>query len=118
IQVKMSQKKKRPAAPPNRKNTKNTRKTSRKPAPRKQKSSLLVRLLKWLILLAIFAGLMGAGALAGICYYYGRDLSELLKREDYAPPQISRVYAAGGEMIGEFYYTGGRRTLVPLEEIP
>lgn len=114
----MSQKKKRPAAPPNRKNTKNTRKTSRKPAPRKQKSSLLVRLLKWLILLAIFAGLMGAGALAGIFYYYGRDLPELLKREDYAPPQISRVYAAGGEMIGEFYYTGGRRTLVPLEEIP
>lgn len=107
---------KRPAS---RKSTPNTRKTTRKPAQKKKTpGSHLLRLLKWLIILGLFAAILGAGALAGIFYYYGRDLPELLKRDDYNPQQISRVYAGSGEMIGEFFYTGGRRTVVPLEEIP
>ncbi|MBA2663518.1 MAG: PBP1A family penicillin-binding protein [Bradymonadaceae bacterium] len=100
--------------------------TRNKRAPRKAPSktskrsgaSILFKILKWLILLGLFAGVVGVSALASIFYYYGRDLPELLKRDDYEPQQISRVYAASGEMIGEFFYTGGRRTVVALEDIP
>lgn len=78
----------------------------------------LLGVLKWLIILAILAGVAGLAGLAGIFYYYGRDLPELLEREDYNPPQLSQIYASNGELIAEFHTPGERRTLVPLEEIP
>lgn len=74
--------------------------------------------LKWsliLIFLAVFCGVMG---LAGIFYYYGRDLPEILKREDFNPPQVTRVLSAEGHVIGEFFTPGAKRTVVSEDLIP
>jgi penicillin-binding protein 1A len=101
-----------------RNNKRKTPGSGRKENKTRKPSRILWILLKWLFILGLLAGLAGVAALAGVFYYYGRDLPELLEREDYDPPQMSRVYAADGEMIAEFFITGGRRTVVPLEEIP
>jgi penicillin-binding protein 1A len=76
------------------------------------------RLLRKLFILVVLAALVGAASVAGIFWFYGRDLPEVLEREDYQPKQMSRVYAADGELLAEFAVTGGRRTVVPLEKIP
>ena len=91
----------------------------RRPSPKKKTiGQRLLGLLKWLVILIVLAGVTGLAGVAGLFYYFGRDLPELMEREDYDPPQMSRVYADDGEMIAEFHVPGERRTLVPLEEIP
>lgn len=77
-----------------------------------------MKLVKWLFIGGLICGILGAGSVAGIFYYYGRDLPKLLERDDYQPKQMSRVYASDGEVIGEFVVQGGRRTVLPLEDIP
>ncbi len=92
-----------------------------RPRSSKKKKTLQQRLLgvlKWLVIVGVLAGITGVAGLAGIFYYYGRDLPELLEREDYDPPQLSQILTADGEVIAEFHVPGERRTLVPLEEIP
>ncbi|MFU8804940.1 MAG: penicillin-binding protein, partial [Bradymonadaceae bacterium] len=79
---------------------------------------ILLKITKWLFILGLLAALAGVAGLAGVFYYYGRDLPELLTRDDYDPDQMSRVFAADGELIAEFFVTGGRRTVMPLEDIP
>lgn len=74
--------------------------------------------LKWIMVGVLVAAIAGVGGVAGIFYYYGRDLPELLTRDDFDPPQMSRILAANGEIIGEFYTPGARRTVVPEEKIP
>ena len=95
-----------------------TQRRRRRSKQQKKKGSLLVTLLKWMVIMGILAGLAGVASLAGIFYYFGRDLPELLERDDYNPPQVSRIFADNGEVIAEFHVPGERRTLVPLEEIP
>ena len=51
-------------------------------------------------------------------WYYGRDLPEILRREDYAPLQVTRVYASDGALIAQAWEPEGRRTVVPLEAVP
>ena len=82
--------------------------------------SMLRRLITWSLALGVIAALAAACAMAGVFYYYGQDLPKLLKREDFKPAQLTRIYAAGGELIGEFSLPdkGGRRTVIPMEEIP
>ncbi|QDG49673.1 PBP1A family penicillin-binding protein [Persicimonas caeni] len=94
------------------------RRSSGKKRGKKKKGGLLGKLFKWLILLGIIGAILGGGGVAGLFYYYGRDLPELLKREDYQPKQLSRVYASDGELIGEFIAQDGRRTVLAMDEIP
>ncbi len=85
----------------------------------KKKGSWLMRLLKWTLLVGITAGLLGAAGVSGLFYYYSKDLPEVIDREDFQPPQMTRVYASGGELIAEFAVPGGgKRTVVPMEQIP
>jgi penicillin-binding protein 1A len=79
---------------------------------------MIGKLFKWLILLCIIGAILGGGGVAGLFYYYGQDLPRLMEREDYQPKQISRVYASGGELIGEFIAQDGRRTVIPMDVIP
>ncbi|MEM6290389.1 MAG: PBP1A family penicillin-binding protein [Myxococcota bacterium] len=68
--------------------------------------------------LAVLGVLGGVGGLAGIFWYYGRDLEALDEEglKNYRPPQVTRIYAADGTLIGELFEQ--RRTLVRYEDIP
>lgn len=83
-----------------------------------QKSSLLWRIAKWGLLTILFTGLLAGGTVAGLFYYYSKDLPRVMSRSDYDPAQTTRIYSSGGELIGEFSAEGGKRTVVPLEQIP
>lgn len=90
-------------------------------AKKKKKSGaggLLWKLTKWVLMLGIIGALCGAAGVAGIFYYYGHDLPDIVERKDYEPKQMSRVYSADGELIAEFARPGGRRTVVPIDELP
>ncbi|MFW5967283.1 MAG: penicillin-binding protein 1A [Persicimonas sp.] len=94
------------------------RRRSRKKKKKKSGGSLIGKIIKWIVLVGIIGSILGGGAVAGLFYYYGRELPELVEREDYQPDQISRVYASDGELIGEFAAEDGRRTVVPMEDLP
>lgn len=67
----------------------------------------------------VFLGILaGVGGVIGIFWWYGRGVSELdeARLKNYAPPQITRIYANDGTLIGEVFEQ--RRTLVRYEEIP
>lgn len=99
----------------------NRRKSGKKRAKsksKKKKGGFFGKIIKWLIILTLIGGLFAGGAVAGLFYYFGSDLPTLLKREDYKPLQLSRVYASGGELIGEFVADNGRRSVVSMEDLP
>ncbi|MEO1639854.1 MAG: PBP1A family penicillin-binding protein [Pseudomonadota bacterium] len=59
---------------------------------------------------------MGAVALGGIIYMYGRDLPSYETLSQYTPKTISRIYSGEGQIIDEFAVE--RRLFTPAEEIP
>ncbi len=70
---------------------------------------------------ALLAGglvlVLGAGAVVGLFWYYGRSLPSFDTMEDYRPLQTTHVYAADGKtLVGEFFEE--RRTVVPIDQIP
>lgn len=79
---------------------------------------LVVKLIKWGIILGLVVGILVGAAVAGAFYYYGQDLPDVISREDFKPPQMSRVLSAEGEVIAEFYTPGAKRTIVSMEKIP
>ncbi|MFB6263421.1 MAG: penicillin-binding protein 1A, partial [Bradymonadaceae bacterium] len=78
----------------------------------------LISAAKWGFLIGLTGALIGAAGIAGLFYYYGHDLPDLVTRADYDPKQVTKVFDRDGRLIGEFYRPGGRRTVVPLEKIP
>lgn len=60
----------------------------------------------------------GVGGLVGLFWYYGRDLEALDEEglKNHRPPQVTRIYARDGELIGELFEQ--RRTVVRYEQIP
>jgi penicillin-binding protein 1A len=74
----------------------------------------IFRVLLWLTVVGVVLGIAGV---VGIYYHFGKDLpKDLTKIHHYNPPRTTEIYAAGGELIGEFYLE--RRIVVPLERIP
>ncbi|MBI2370587.1 MAG: PBP1A family penicillin-binding protein [Deltaproteobacteria bacterium] len=59
---------------------------------------------------------VGGGALYGAYLYFTRDLPALNVLFSYSPSVSSKVYAEGGELVGEFGVE--RRTLVVLDRLP
>lgn len=65
----------------------------------------------------LVSSLLGIAGVAGVVYYYGRDLPGRLDlTSNYQPAVVSTVYDVQGRPIGEFYHQ--RRVVVPLERIP
>ena len=64
-------------------------------------------------LLFPLAAILGAGS--GVLFIYASDLPQISALDDYAPSTITRVYAAGGEVLGEF--ATQRRIVVRYDEI-
>ncbi len=94
------------------------RRRSGKSRAKKARGGWIKKLIKWVFLLGLIGAVLGGGTVAGLFYYYGRDLPELLQRADYQPKQLSRVYASDGELIGEFVAQDGRRTVLAMDEMP
>lgn len=77
------------------------------------------KLLGWTVLSGLILGLLAAGGVAGLVYYYISDpaLPKLDTIQDYRPKVITKVFARDGEtLLGEIFEE--RRTLVPFEKIP
>lgn len=80
------------------------------------------RWLRRLLLVALIAplvlALLGAGALAGVFFFYSRGIAAIDEDalRNHRPPQVTRVLARDGTLIGEIYTE--RRTVVPIQDIP
>ncbi|MDA1092786.1 MAG: PBP1A family penicillin-binding protein [Acidobacteria bacterium] len=57
-----------------------------------------------------------AGGISGVMFAFSPDLPEVATLDDYAPSTITRVFAAGGEEIGQF--ATERRVIIGYNEIP
>jgi len=64
---------------------------------------------------ALFVVAALAGTLSGVLFAAADDLPQISALDDYAPSTITRVYASGGEVIGEF--ATERRTVVAFDDI-
>jgi penicillin-binding protein 1A len=60
--------------------------------------------------------LLAALTVGGIFYMYSRDLPSHESLAQYAPPTISRIYSAEGQLMDEF--ATERRLFVPVSDIP
>ena len=52
--------------------------------------------------IALFAAAALLGTLSGVLFAFAGDLPEISALDNYNPSTITRVYAANGEVIGEF----------------
>jgi penicillin-binding protein 1A len=66
-----------------------------------------------LAILFVLAAMLGAGS--GVLFVYASDLPQVSALDDYAPSTITRVYASGGEVLGEF--ATQRRIVIRYDEI-
>jgi penicillin-binding protein 1A len=66
-----------------------------------------------LAILFVLAAALGAGS--GVLFVYASDLPQISALDDYAPSTITRVYAAGGEVLGEF--ATQRRIVITYDDI-
>ena len=66
-------------------------------------------------IVALFVVAAILGVATGVLFAFAGDLPQISALDDYAPSTITRVYAARGEIIGEFAIQ--RREVIPYEEI-
>lgn len=73
--------------------------------------------LKWLAIAALAALFAGAVAVVLVIRHYEADLPSVTElRAGYAPPQVTRVLARNGAVLGTWFTE--RRTVVPFAELP
>src|SRR6185437_7416388 len=66
-------------------------------------------------IVALFVVAAGLGALSGVLFAYAGDLPQVSALDNYTPSTITRVYAANGQVIGEF--ATERRVIVGYDDI-
>lgn len=76
----------------------------------------MIRILAFLFSLLSIGIVIGLGAVAGVVWYFSRDLPSFESLAEYHPPLITRVYARDGRPIAE--YLKERRIFVPVDEVP
>ena len=76
---------------------------------------LVIRVARRAGLVALFVVAAILGTLSGILFAYAGDLPQIAALDDYTPSTITRVYAAGGEVIGEF--ATERRVIITYNDI-
>jgi penicillin-binding protein 1A len=74
------------------------------------------RVLKTLVVLALFAVLLFAGIVAGIVASYSRNLPDINRMADYQPSRSTRVFARNGIALANLYKEN--RTWVSLDRVP
>ena len=74
---------------------------------------------KWILRLLRFGlalGIVGMAAAGYVLWHYGRELPDHRLLAAYDPSTATRVYAGGGQVIGEF--ADERRLFVPIDMVP
>jgi len=75
-----------------------------------------LRIARQATIAALFVAAAVLGIISGVLFAYVGDLPQISALDDYAPSTITRLYAAGGEVIGEF--ATERRVIVRYDDIP
>jgi penicillin-binding protein 1A len=76
---------------------------------------VVLRVAKSATIVAAFFAVAGAGVLSGVLFAYAGDLPQITALDNYNPSTITRVYAAQGQLIGEF--ATQRRVVVSYDDI-
>jgi penicillin-binding protein 1A len=76
---------------------------------------VVIRVARHAGLVALFLLVAVLGIVSGILFAYAGDLPQIEALDDYAPNTITRVYAANGQIIGEF--ATERRVVVNYDDI-
>src|SRR5690349_4375814 len=85
------------------------------PRPRQQPG----RARTWLKRIAAVLALLGLAVLVAaflVVRHYEADLPSTAELKSYHPPQVTRILARDGTVLGELFVE--RRTLVPIADIP
>ena len=77
--------------------------------------TVIVRIARNAVLVALFVVAAVLGAAAGAFFVYAADLPQISALDDYKPNTITRVHARGGEVVGEF--ATERRIIVSYDQI-
>ncbi len=83
---------------------------------KKKEAHILLSCLKWIFILFIFSGILGAAGFAGLYSYLNQDLPKINTLNDYNPAIVTNVFSDDGRKIGEFFEE--RRIVIPLSEMP
>ncbi|MGE4551522.1 MAG: penicillin-binding protein 1A [Desulfovibrionaceae bacterium] len=74
-----------------------------------------MKILRYLLYLALVLALLGAGGAYGVYRWATKDLPNFTNLADYRPPVVSTVYAVDGRPLGYFYKE--KRWLVGLDQM-
>ena len=78
-----------------------TPKAESKPRKPAKGGSALVRWARRIFVGLLALALIGAGGVAGVFFYFGRDLPDVDSLHDYHPAQVTRILDRNGEVLGE-----------------
>ncbi|WP_421695347.1 penicillin-binding protein 1A [Aestuariivirga sp.] len=76
----------------------------------------MLRFLGWLFAVGFVVFVAGAAALTYVILMASKDLPDYKQLANYAPPVMTRIYAADGSMLAE--YAEERRLFVPVSQMP
>jgi penicillin-binding protein 1A len=76
----------------------------------------MLRFFGWLVGVAFFLFLVGAGAAGYVIWHASKDLPDYKQLADYEPPVMTRIHAADGSLLAE--YAEERRLFVPVNQMP
>jgi penicillin-binding protein 1A len=74
-----------------------------------------VRIARQATIIILFVLAIVLGSVGGVLFVFAADLPQISALDDYAPSTITRVYAGGGEVIGEFAVE--RRVVIGYDQI-
>src|SRR5919204_1926408 len=76
---------------------------------------LVVKVARNAGIVALFVVAAMLGTLSGVLFAYAGDLPQVSALDNYTPSTITRIYASGGQLIGEF--ATQRRVIVSYDDI-
>ncbi|WP_374331760.1 penicillin-binding protein 1A [Aestuariivirga sp.] len=76
----------------------------------------MLRFLGWLFAVGFMFFVAGAAGVGYVIWTASKDLPDYTQLANYAPPVMTRIYAADGSMLAE--YAEERRLFVPVSQMP
>ncbi len=73
-------------------------------------------ILKKMFIAGLVLALFGVSTVAGVFYFFSRDLPKLDRLSDYKPKLKTKVFSSDDKLIGEFYVEN--REMADMDEVP